>query len=50
MAKGELRKLMTKFLSVPSSRIITEYGMSELSSQAYDGVAGQAGSPPRLFR
>jgi len=39
VAKTELRRLMTKFLAVPESHIVTEYGMSELSSQAYDGAA-----------
>jgi hypothetical protein len=50
VAKAELRRLMTKYLSVPDSHIVTEYGMSELSSQAYDGVAGQARPPAAIFR
>lgn len=33
--KAELHQLMTKYLGVPASNIITEYGMSELGSQAY---------------
>jgi histidyl-tRNA synthetase len=29
--------LITKHLGIPRSHIVSEYGMSELSSQAYDG-------------
>jgi hypothetical protein len=45
--KAELHGLITKHLGIPPEYIVTEYGMSELSSQAYDGVAGQgmAGCP-----
>ena len=50
VAKVELRRLMTKFLAVPESHIVTEYGMSELSSQAYDGVAGQVRPTAGVFR
>jgi len=46
VAKTELRRLMTKFLAVPESRIVTEYGMSELSSQAYGGADGILRFPP----
>jgi len=41
MPKTELHSLITEFLGVPREQIICEYGMSELSSQAYD--AGNAG-------
>ena len=34
--KTDLHQLITERLGVPSSHIICEYGMSELSSQAYD--------------
>ena len=37
MPKTELHQLITERLGIPSSHIICEYGMSELSSQAYDG-------------
>jgi hypothetical protein len=50
VAKMELRRLMTKYLAVPESHIVTEYGMSELSSQAYDGVAGEARPAAGIFR
>jgi hypothetical protein len=40
--KAELHALITKHLGIPSENIVTEYGMSELSSQAYDRVAGIA--------
>jgi hypothetical protein len=49
MPRPELHCLLTETLGVPSSHIITEYGMSELSSQAYDGVVGQ-GRGERLLR
>jgi hypothetical protein len=59
MPKTELHQFITERLGIPSSRIICEYGMSELSSQAYDGRAallrGQdwgraAVRPYRVFR
>jgi len=40
MPKSELHSLITKRLGVPASQIVSEYGMSELSSQAYDWLAG----------
>ena len=40
LTKTELHQLITEMLGVPPSHIICEYGMSELSSQAYEGVAG----------
>ncbi|HWN95868.1 MAG TPA: hypothetical protein VNT99_12600, partial [Methylomirabilota bacterium] len=45
--KAELHALITKHLGTAPEYIVTEYGMSELSSQAYDSVAGQgrAGCP-----
>ena len=36
--KSELRQMMTRWLGIPESHILGEYGMSELSSQAYDRV------------
>jgi hypothetical protein len=50
VAPDELRRLMTRLLGVPESHIISEYGMSELSSQAYDGVVGQTGKDARFFQ
>ncbi|NOS70200.1 MAG: hypothetical protein HOP33_09745 [Verrucomicrobia bacterium] len=40
MPKAELHSLITKHLGVPRSHIVCEYGMSELSSQAYEQVTG----------
>jgi hypothetical protein len=37
LSKPELHALITKRLGVPRPHILCEYGMSELSSQAYDG-------------
>jgi hypothetical protein len=36
LPKAELHALLTERLGVPESHIVCEYGMSELSSQAYD--------------
>ncbi|MEP6664499.1 MAG: hypothetical protein ABJC04_12635, partial [Verrucomicrobiota bacterium] len=36
LPKTELHQLITKHLGIPASHIVCEYGMSELSSQAYD--------------
>jgi hypothetical protein len=36
LPKAELHSLITEYLGIPSERIVCEYGMSELSSQAYD--------------
>lgn len=36
MPKTELHQLMHRCLGVPPTHIVSEYGMSELSSQAYD--------------
>lgn len=49
IAKSELHHLITDRLGVPPSHIVTEYGMSELSSQAYDAVVGQT-SQERVFQ
>ena len=45
LPKEELHSLMTERLGIPSTRIVSEYGMSELSSQAYDRVADVEKSP-----
>jgi hypothetical protein len=39
LPKSELHKLITRRLGIPCSHIVCEYGMSELSSQAYDRTA-----------
>ena len=43
LPKTELHALIVRQLGVPESGIICEYGMSELSSQAYDGVVAAVG-------
>jgi hypothetical protein len=40
LPQAELHALITRRLGIPSSHIICEYGMSELSSQAYDRAFG----------
>jgi hypothetical protein len=49
--KRELHRLIARWLGVRASFILSEYGMSELSSQAYDGIIGNAGRAPgsRVF-
>lgn len=46
LPKDELHALITERLGVPQSHILCEYGMSELSSQAYSGsrVGGRGSS------
>ncbi len=48
LPKPELHGLITEYLGVPPASIISEYGMSELSSQAYDQAIG-GGRPERAF-
>ena len=48
LLKAELHALINKHLGIPAGRIVCEYGMSELSSQAYDWVAGSQ-NEQRLF-
>ena len=55
LPRAELHALITRYLGIPHSHIVCEYGMSELSSQAYDRVAGRhaprfnAPTPQPLF-
>ncbi len=49
LPKDELHRLITRYLGVPQKNIICEYGMSELSSQAYDACAGEGADPARVF-
>lgn len=48
LPKVELHALITRTLGVPRSQIICEYGMSELSSQAYDCNMGVETRNPKL--
>jgi Acyl-protein synthetase, LuxE len=52
MPKTELHQLITERLGVPPTHIICEYGMSELSSQAYDSAIHPPSSilHPRVFQ
>ncbi|HWD92539.1 MAG TPA: long-chain fatty acid--CoA ligase [Verrucomicrobiae bacterium] len=49
LPKAELHALITERLGVPSSNILCEYGMSELSSQAYDVEATDSPIASRYF-
>ena len=44
--KTQLRKMLAKFLGLQPGDVLAEYGMSELSSQAYDGADGLFHFPP----
>ena len=50
VSKVDLQRAITDRLGIPARRILSEYGMCELSSQAYDGKLGQANAAPRTFR
>lgn len=52
MPKAELHRLITERLGVPASHIVCEYGMSELSSQAYDRLKSEGSGlkSERVFR
>jgi hypothetical protein len=54
--RAELHRFVIERLGIPAQRIVCEYGMSELSSQAYDGTISVtedplpiAHQPPRVF-
>jgi len=49
LPKPELHALITRLLGIAPDRIVSEYGMSELGSQAYDCVAGNP-TGSRRFR
>ena len=44
LPKRALHALITKHLGIPPERIVTEYGMSELSSQAYEAGSAERGA------
>ena len=44
--KEELHRLIKERLGIPPRNIFSEYGMSELSSQAYSGAQGLFRFPP----
>lgn len=50
LTKSGLHAAIRRQLGIPGSHIVCEYGMCELSSQAYDGIAGSAGDGGRVFR
>lgn len=49
LTRAELHEAIRERLGIRPECIVSEYGMSELSSQAYDGVAGAA-DRQRVFR
>jgi hypothetical protein len=48
LSKSELHLLIHDFLGIPPEQIIGEYGMSELSSQAYDSLGNLRPRSPSL--
>ena len=50
-SRNELHSLLQTRLGLPRTEIVSEYGMSELSSQAYDCIAGSSSAKPenRVF-
>ena len=52
LPKAELHALISSFLGVSANQIVCEYGMSEMSSQAYDGATGDfsGATRSRIFR
>lgn len=44
--RAQLRQMLYKLLGVSPTQVLTEYGMSELSSQAYASAAGVLRFPP----
>jgi hypothetical protein len=50
LPKPDLHRLIEQAFGVQAQRIVSEYGMSELSSQAYDLSLGESVLRPRRFR
>jgi hypothetical protein len=50
LSRPDLHAFITRQLGVPPASIVGEYGMSELSSQAYDHIAGSAEAAPWVFQ
>jgi hypothetical protein len=49
--RGELYAAIEERLGIPVAWVVNEYGMTEMSSQFYDGVAGEAAAvPERVYR
>lgn len=44
VGRGELYERVEAALGVPQEWIVNEYGMTEMSSQLYDGIVGEAGA------
>ncbi|HEU0302547.1 MAG TPA: hypothetical protein VFR37_24015 [Longimicrobium sp.] len=45
VTRGELNGAVDELLGIPPAWCVNEYGMTEMSSQFYDGVAGSASGP-----
>ncbi len=50
VTRGELHAALEESLGVPTSRIVNQYGMTELGSQFYDSVLTRPGEPRRKLR
>lgn len=50
LSRGELHRAIEAQLGIPRSRIVNQYGMTELGSQFYDSVLCRPGEPRRKLR
>ncbi len=48
--RDELRRDLAQTFAIPASHVVSEYGMTELSSQLYEGTVAHAEAPPELYR
>jgi hypothetical protein len=49
VAAEELRAALSAAFGVPPARVVAEYGMTELSSQLYEGTLARRGAPGRYL-
>jgi hypothetical protein len=49
LPKAQLHAALTRSLGINATHIVSEYGMSELSSQAYDRQVGESSTPRFRF-
>jgi hypothetical protein len=49
VTRNELRDLIGERMGIGMDAVVSEYGMAELSSQAYDHAVGESGAKGLLF-
>jgi len=47
---AELRRSVARLFAVDERHVVSEYGMTELSSQFWEGTMARAGTPPGVYR